>query len=1259
MNARQELNAYIRTLERRLRLGTLTRGTAIVASAALAATIVLVLAISALAFSQGSITGARFALFATLAFAVVFALFIPLSHLTRHRAARKAEEIHPAFQQRLETFVDRDRTGDSDGGKKSADPFLDLLAADALEVANGAAPEAVAPNAAMLAGLGVTVVSLAVLFWMIAARPGFLGYGAHLLWSGARAEAAPLSEVRVSPGDATVRRRTDQLITAQVPGILTPQVLLYARYQSASSWEQVAMQPRSGDSLYQFVLTGVPENVEYYVEAGPRRSRHFNLRVVDLPSVKQIKVTYHFPSWTGMKDAVEESGGDLRALEGTRAELEVMTDRPLKDGLLVLDGGKQITLSGGSDNRYQGAIAVERDGVYHVAAVDGGQAVRLSEDYFIEARKANPPEVTITRPGGDYRASPIEEVTVAIKAQDEFGVKDLDLHYSVNGGPENTVRLLKVPGEKQAEGSTVLALEDFKLVPGDLVSIYATAKDARSQSQTDMAFIQVDPFEREFSQSQQSGGGGGGGGGQGVDPTEISRREKEMIAATFRQQSDKKATEKQASDTAKFLSDAQSTLRNQSLSLAGRLQARELTRENREFSKFQQEMTAAAEAMSPASQRLQQQKWQDAIPEEQKALQHLLRAEATFRQIEVAFGSRGGGGGGGGAGRDLASLFDLELDTQKNQYETQQAVSSADQRAQDINEALQKLDELARRQEELARRQRENSAQGFEQRWQQEMLQREAEQLQRQVEQLTRDRQNGQSSNGQQSSSPGSSGSASSQGSQASQGGQGSQGAQGQSQSQSSVDARARAQQQAAQALDRLRQAQDDMRRAASDPQRGADARLAAERLREAGDLLGGIQSQAASGRLGSIAREADRLAGEEKNQADQVNRLKERSSTPQPGAQSAARDVQQLASDRQRLADDLSNLQQDMRNTARELDASQRAASAKLREALDGLDQADLETRLQRTADWLRSGYDPNRNGTESQIASSLQRLSDQVHQAQQALVAGGQRQNGDNTESALNGLERLRRQIEALGAQGNQGNQGTQPGQAPPRETYQTGSLSRDGQPGQSGQQGQSGGQQGGQNAQGGQQGGQNAQGGPVGQGARNGDDFFGPFGQRAPGGGYRDGWVTDNVDIGNNARPGAPRTAAPAQRTPAVDTEQTIQQGVNELTQLRRATQNDPAMQKQIQELISAMEHLDLKRFPGNPAMVEELHQRILSGVDTLELQLRRSLDDKTPGQIRSTDSAAAPPGYKDAVADYFRRLSQTTSSKSRDKDKDQRD
>src|SRR6201999_453814 len=143
------------------------------------------------------------------------------------------------------------------------------------------------------------------------------------------------------------------------------------------------------------------------------------------------------------------------------------------------------------------------------------------------------------------------------------------------------------------------------------------------------------------------------------------------------------------------------------------------------------DMQAAAAAMTPSSEKLREMQWRDAIPAEQKALQYLLRAEATFRKIEVAFRHGGGGGGsGGGAGRDLASLFDLELDTEKNQYETAQTGSPAEEQAKKVDEALQKLDALAHRQEELAQQQR-NGQQTFQERWQQEMLRREAEQLQR------------------------------------------------------------------------------------------------------------------------------------------------------------------------------------------------------------------------------------------------------------------------------------------------------------------------------------------------------------------------------------------------------------------------------------------------------------------------------------------------------------------------------------------------
>src|SRR5262249_25563124 len=155
----------------------------------------------------------------------------------------------------------------------------------------------------------------------------------------------------------------------------------------------------------------------------------------------------------------------------------VKTDRPLTTGAILLDDGSKLTLrSGGPEGTLVANVPIQKDGLYHFVAVENGEDVRLTNDYFIEAQKDQPPEIKITRPGRDFRASPIEEVTVAVDAKDDFGLKDVTLHYAVNGGPEKAVNLLKAPGVRTASGSTTIALEDFKVQPGDVVSVYATAK---------------------------------------------------------------------------------------------------------------------------------------------------------------------------------------------------------------------------------------------------------------------------------------------------------------------------------------------------------------------------------------------------------------------------------------------------------------------------------------------------------------------------------------------------------------------------------------------------------------------------------------------------------------------------------------------------------------------------------------------------------------------------------------------------------------
>ncbi len=508
MNPLTGITAYLAALEKKLRLLAWTRGAAIFGGAALIATVLLVMIIRHYSFSDPSVFGARVVLFLVIAAAISAGLVWPLLRLNRSRAARRAEQQFPQFQERLLTFTERSKT-------QADDPFLPLLAADALKVANTADTEAMAPKSWIVSFASAGAAAVAILLWLGLAGPGYLGYGTSLLWGGyTHDERKPIYNIAVTPGNGTIRRRSDLRVTAKLSGFESPRVSMMARYASSSKWEEAPMQPRSEAAGYEFFFVGVPEPVEYYIEAGGVKSSTYKINVSDLPGVKHVKVKYRYPSWSGLPSTTDDPGGDLRAVEGTVAEVEITTDKPLSNGSLIVDDNNKIALKSTGPNTLMAEVPINKDGMYHVAAMDAGELVRLSDDYFIEARKDNPPTVTINRPGKDAKASPIEEVTITATGKDDFGVMALDLHYSVNAGPEKVISLLKQKGVKTAEGSTVVSLEDFKLVPGDLVSFYATAKDARTTSRTDIYFIQAEPFERNYSQSQQGGGGGGGRGWQ-------------------------------------------------------------------------------------------------------------------------------------------------------------------------------------------------------------------------------------------------------------------------------------------------------------------------------------------------------------------------------------------------------------------------------------------------------------------------------------------------------------------------------------------------------------------------------------------------------------------------------------------------------------------------------------------------------------------------------------------------------------------------
>jgi hypothetical protein len=497
MTAFEQLNRYVKQLEVRLRLFAASRGAAITAALALLLTVGFVWIGNRYQFAQNVVLPLRILLFVLVAAAISFAFAGPVLKLNRRRVTRMVEQRIPGFEERLLTFEER---------KDSANPFIELVAEDALRVAHDHQAEELAPTRSLFGLFAAGGIAALALLWLIAAGPGYWGYGASLLWTGsANPGKRPLYDIAVQPGNKTIRRRSDQMINAQLFGFSARSVTLHARYGGALKWDQIPMREQPGGNGYQFLFAGLSDPVEYYVQADGAQSKRYRIAVKDLPGVKRVRVGLRFPSGLGLKDVVQDPGGDIRAVIGTEADIAVLTDRPLEHGLLVLENGSTVPLKKAEGNWVRATLPVKQDGSYHVGAVDNGETIRISDDYFIEAKRDEPSTVRILKPGRDPKVSPIEEVPITAEATDDFGVEALDLHYSVNGGQEKVVPLLKTKGVKEAQGSTTLYLEDYKLSPGDIVSFYATSRDANTTSRSDIVFAQAEPFDFKFRQSQQAG----------------------------------------------------------------------------------------------------------------------------------------------------------------------------------------------------------------------------------------------------------------------------------------------------------------------------------------------------------------------------------------------------------------------------------------------------------------------------------------------------------------------------------------------------------------------------------------------------------------------------------------------------------------------------------------------------------------------------------------------------------------------------------
>ena len=896
---------------------------------------------------------------------------------------------------------------------------------------------------AFAAVAALAVLAAALVVWRV---PGWQAFQTTRMFV-----APPSLTLHVLPGDARTQAGIPLKIAARLDGLLDGVAPSTATLHVKSGGKDRAVPMTREGSSYK-VEVPVERNFTYKIVTDRLASRDYNVTALHPAQVERIDVEYEYPKFTGLKARVDENSGDIFGPAGTKVKVRITSNKPVTSGALAMRGGTPVPLAASTavpaTNKasvLETSFTLDKDAAYRVTLndIDGLTNVDATE-YFIRLLNDRPPDVRVMRPGSDRQVTRLEEITVEARADDDYGISQLDLVYAVRGGQERVIPLHRngvgasagaggkgVTGGDQTNvsGTHTLYVEELDVQPGDFITYYARARDVArgkrsSEARSDIFFLEVRPFSEEFVSAQSQAMMAGGGSGAG----DLLEAQKEVIVATWKVQRRSEAG-KSESDI-KAIAKAQTELKGRAEQMAAQ-SAAAMMRGRRSRGPQPQgaapqpvadnPIMLAAEAMGKAAQALDGLKPDQAIPHEMTAYNHLLRAQSDNKRTQVAR-QRGGGGGGGRSGtQDLSALFDRELmRQQETNYETRNTVEQREENSQQ-DSALDKIRELARRQDDLARQQRELSRQRGalqqeEVKRRLERLTKEQDQLRREAEQLAQQmgqqgQQNGQQQNGQQkkgqqqgqqSGQQASNGQQSGQQSgQQGQSGQSQGGQSGQQSGQQNAQGQNGQQQNAQQNQnDSLRQATGAMNDSARNLARGdlnqaqADAERTLQQLRDVERRMRGAQPDERRRAIGELQVEAQQMAEAQQRLSSESRRLQ------QQGSPASGDALRRMATEQEKLAERVGSLRRGLSELSSGAGQSGQDASS-LNAAQDEIARQKLDDRMRQGASSLRDAGN-NKGGAGGSQINQLANQQDGLAKAMaQVAQKMGSSVSGNNAEA------------------------------------------------------------------------------------------------------------------------------------------------------------------------------------------------------------------------------------------------------------------
>lgn len=481
-------------------------------------------------------------------------------------------------------------------------------------------PRLQAPRA--LAGVGV---SLALLAACTAFAPEATSRAWRTLWDPEA--AAPPVALEVEPGSVTLSPGATLAVRATVTGSDQAPRLL----GEGANPTPVLESDTRGQRRWRFDLPPVTAARDYAVRVQRTESPRYQVALAGEPQPVSFAVELTSPAYARLPVQLgQATRGDLSALAGSRASVEVTFDRDLESLSAQLPDGRTAAWQAITPRRWKGDVPVLRDGGWSLAAeATTGRSRHL---YRISVLADAPPLIAVTTPDGDVDVPAGQQVPYDVQAQDDLGLSELRLEWkkgdaekwsstplaSFEGTPRevraaarwDATSLGLLPGESATfrfvawdndavSGRKRAESPEFKLRFPSLAELYAGLDDRADRVQKSLEKVaeQAKEMQRSLEQMQRQPQRGQG------QPDPFQRAE-EMKRAVERQQQMSQRLEQAAEQMRQRASDAA------------------------EREAFREELQTKLREMADLMRQIESPEFKDAVKRLQEAIERADRREA-------------------------------------------------------------------------------------------------------------------------------------------------------------------------------------------------------------------------------------------------------------------------------------------------------------------------------------------------------------------------------------------------------------------------------------------------------------------------------------------------------------------------------------------------------------------------------------------------------------------------------------------------------